>query len=186
MTLCLPPAPTSASAGDFVGATTVQASVGDSLVGSSKPFIAIATYVISSLGVKNVEEPSALVRELIGRSEELEALPHVGGPAPSHAARAVASAVLAEAASASVAVDRLAATPDGGVMFYFFPPVAAVGQQRRYAALECHEGGELIMLKSDRSAGSPPEVEEISVSSLTLTKALQEIDDYLGRAWRGQ
>lgn len=131
--------------------------------------------LVNAPGLRGVSAP---LRELISRSNDLAALGNPGPRAPTIAARSVAASVLAQAAATDIFPDRVAATPDQGVMFYFFP-TGALREAGRYASLECHDTGELVLLRSDRGGTDPPMVDEIEVSG--VSRALEEIAAFLGR-----
>src|SRR6185312_1728400 len=117
--------------------------------------------------------PSEDVLALMKRTEELRSLPLPGRPIPSTVAKLVASFVLPETINHAVVPDRVTATSDGGIMFYFFGREHLAG--RRYASLEIHEAGEVVMLFSDRETGLMPDVEEVTLLRGALEGALGRI-----------
>jgi hypothetical protein len=164
----------------FIASAMVSVPAEIGVMDFSRQFTAISGYVLSR--VPGVREPSDLLRTLLDRADDLERLPHFGRPAPTAVARAVASAVMGEAAIVQVTPDRVVATLDGGVMFYFLGGAGAGDAHNRYATFECHSGGELVMLRSDRGANDPPDVEQVEVSGAGLGRALKEIASFLGRS----
>lgn len=92
---------------------------------------------------------------------------------PTTVADEIADLVLREASSAGLEPSRVAPTEDGGIVIYFF----GHGPQR-YAALECYEGGELVLVHEDRP-GKFRKVEEIDPTPDDVSEALTQIQRFL-------
>jgi hypothetical protein len=145
--------------------------------------VCLTTSSSVALQKRESAEPSIEVLALMKRTEELRALPFPGRPMPSADARLVASLVLPETVE-FVVPDRISTTSDGGIMFYFLGRGELSG--RRYASLEIHESGELVMLRSDRDGGSMPLVEEVPLGPGETDAALQKIRAFIDPAWLAQ
>lgn len=142
-----------------------------------------AVFLVPEFHLTAAANTSGDVLDLLKRAEELRALPPPGRPAPSTVARLVATSVLPETLN-HVVPNSVTVTSDGGIMFYFLGRDLFAG--RRYASLEVHEGGELVMLQSDREAGSMPSVEDVSLGRDSIGEALHSIRSFIDPACQDQ
>jgi hypothetical protein len=152
------------------------------------PVVVISSYAVhrgpasdqTIKAVRNFLDAGNQLRELVKRSGELEKLGDDGHSRPTGIARLIAGAVLAKAAVVRVVPDRIAATQDEGVILYFLPNDA---RSSRYASLECHATGELVLLCADRASAQGSKVREIEVHM--VDEALKEIGAFLdsGPLW---